>query len=171
MQGTCDFILTVKQESLNEHDAIPDRGSLWRCGTSPRQRDDEASSWDLERVKRDNEQIIVAVPKSPCIPDVMSKLRSRPISCLNLPSSPPETEKSFHKIVHFCMRCAFEVAAEFTLSIPSWIAWYTSLSRPSIISDTLVAWLPSSLQNSTASTLSSSVGSMVSAFAQHWNKQ
>lgn len=90
---------------------------------------------------------------------------------LNLPSSPPETEKSFLRIVHFCMRWALEVAAELTLLIPSWIAQYTSLSFPPMTSDTLVAWLPSSWQNSTASLLRSSVGSVVSVSLQHWNTE
>lgn len=87
-----------------------------------------------------------------------------------LPSSPPEIEKSLGNIVHFCMRWALEVALALTASMAAWMHWYMALSLPPVMSDTLEAWLPSCWQNSTASRLRSSMGSMVSGLLKHYNR-
>lgn len=156
-------------QQLHSHfpgNTTPDRGSLWPGGTSPTQQGDGASLWDLEQHDNIMSKIIKIALLS--IQNVVWHYLLLHV-LLNLPSSPPDTEKSFLRIVHFCMRWALQVAAALTLLIPSWMVRYTSLSFPSMMSDTLAAWLPSCRQSSTASILSSSVGSMVSVLLQHWN--
>ena len=83
------------------------------------------------------------------------------------PSSPPGTEKSRSRMIHFWMRWALEGAFSFTWLIPSWMAVWTRRSRPPATSDTSVALLPRVPQNSTASGDISSSGSPVSAFTWH----
>ena len=83
------------------------------------------------------------------------------------PSSPPPTEKSRSRTTHFWMRWALEVAFSLIWLSPSWMAAWTLRSRPPAISETCVALLPSFLQSSTASGVSSSSGSPVSGFTWH----
>lgn len=90
-------------------------------------------------------------------------------SCLCLPSSPPEIEKSRGKMVHFCIFCALDMALAFTLSTPSWMAWCTADSFRVVISDMRVATTPWHLQKSTISGDSSSVGFPDSSTA-HWKR-
>lgn len=76
----------------------------------------------------------------------------------DLPSSPPTMEKSCWRMYHFWTRWALEVALSLTRLMPSWMAAFTARSRPPARSETRVALLPSFLQISTASGVSSSSG-------------
>ena len=83
----------------------------------------------------------------------------------SLPNSPPTSEKSVGRMVHFPMRFALLSAFLFARSTPAWMAFFTASSLQASLTVRLL--LPADVHQSRAAFVKASFGKVVSGSTSH----